>query len=778
LEYGATETLVSTLMQGRDGALWIGKWNKGVDRIQNGVTTHYNPGAPLSPDPVTVIYESPEGTMWFGNRGSSLDRLEGTNVTRIIYQSGVLTSRPVTTIYQDTDGEVLVGISRRGLLRLSGGQLTPVPEAKEIADDTVWTIKRTRDGRLLMGTDKGLYQRSADRTWKSVVLAGQSHPVGARALLEADDGAIWIATEGDGLVRWQNGRAHAYTSHEGMVDDVLFSVLDDNHGSLWVNSARGIARIRKTEFAKIDRGDIASLNCLTFGRDDGLLSASTSGNGNPSALCLPDGSILAATDRGVVKIDQRRIQINTEVPPVVIENVVVDDQPLAHQQEVSVPPGANRLDIRYSALSLVAPQRLRFRYRLEGSDPGWIEAGHKREASYTHLSPGSYTFHVIACNNDGVWNETGVSLVIRIQPRFYQTKSFIGFVVTIVAAATFAVYRVRKRNARRQMAVLERLVAERTSELKTAKEAAEVAVSAKNEFIIALKQAEAEQKILHRRLLETSHQAGMAEVATNVLHNVGNVLNSVNVSTDLVIGSVKKSRASGLARVVSLLQEHAPDLGTFITQDPRGKHVPAHLAQLSEHLVADQETIVKELDALRRNVEHIKEIVAMQQNYATVGGVKEMINVVNLVEDSLRINEGALSRHHVEVIREYEKVPLINVEKHKILQILVNLVRNAQYACDESGRADKRLTMRVANGDGRMKITVKDNGVGIPPENLTRIFNHGFTTRKGGHGFGLHGGALSAKEMDGSLTVHSDGPGQGATFTLELPCTTNKDPSE
>jgi signal transduction histidine kinase len=190
--------------------------------------------------------------------------------------------------------------------------------------------------------------------------------------------------------------------------------------------------------------------------------------------------------------------------------------------------------------------------------------------------------------------------------------------------------------------------------------------------------------------------------------------------------------------------------------------------------MADQEAISHELESLRENVEHIKEIVAMQQNYATVGGVKETINLVTLVEDSMRMNEGALSRHRVEVIREYENVPPMNVEKHKILQILVNLVRNAKHACDESGRADKGLTLRVANGDGRVRISVIDNGIGIPPENLTRIFNHGFTTRKGGHGFGLHSGALAAKEMGGSLTVHSDGPGQGAAFTLELPCPTQE----
>jgi len=265
----------------------------------------------------------------------------------------------------------------------------------------------------------------------------------------------------------------------------------------------------------------------------------------------------------------------------------------------------------------------------------------------------------------------------------------------------------------------------------------------------------------------------MAEIATNVLHNVGNVLNSVNVSAGLIVENVKKSRISSLPKVAVLLQEHTHELGAFITNDSRGKHLPVYLAQLSENLLADQETIIRELDSLRRNVEHIKEIVAMQQNYATVGGVKEMINVVSLVEDSMRMNEGALSRHGVEVIREFANVPSMNLEKHKILQILVNLVRNAKYACDESGRTDKRLTVRIANGDGAVRISVIDNGVGIPQENLTRIFNHGFTTRKTGHGFGLHSGALAAKEMGGSLTVHSDGPGQGATFTLELPFPTN-----
>jgi len=283
------------------------------------------------------------------------------------------------------------------------------------------------------------------------------------------------------------------------------------------------------------------------------------------------------------------------------------------------------------------------------------------------------------------------------------------------------------------------------------------------------KKAEAELTAAHKQLVDISRAAGMAEVATGVLHNVGNVLNSVNVSANLLTEYVQKSKASGLARVVALLREHEHDLGEFVTRDAQGKHLPAHLANLAQHLVAEREAAVKELDALRGNVEHIKDIVTMQQSYAKIAGVQEQIKVTDLVEDSLRLNAGALTRHRVEVIREFEDDPIINVDKHKVLQILVNLVGNAKYACQEAGRTDRRVTLRVKSGEGRVRILVEDNGVGIAPENLIRVFSHGFTTRKAGHGFGLHSGALAARELGGSLSVHSEGVGLGAAFTLDLP---------
>jgi PAS domain S-box-containing protein len=286
----------------------------------------------------------------------------------------------------------------------------------------------------------------------------------------------------------------------------------------------------------------------------------------------------------------------------------------------------------------------------------------------------------------------------------------------------------------------------------------------------ALKKAEVELEAAHKRLIETSRLAGMAEVATDVLHNVGNVLNSVNVSCSLAVDRVKASKAASLSKVSALLEENRGRLGEFLVNDPRGQRIPGYLAALAEHYTGEQSALLQELEQLRENIEHIKQIVAMQQSYAKVAGVTETVSAGQLVEDALRINAAALARHTVQVRREFEETPPILTDKHRVLQILVNLIRNAKYALDDSGRPDRLMTLRIGgDGDGHVKIQVSDNGVGIPPENLTRIFGHGFTTRRNGHGFGLHSSALAVRELGGSIQAQSEGLGKGATFTLLLP---------
>jgi signal transduction histidine kinase len=282
--------------------------------------------------------------------------------------------------------------------------------------------------------------------------------------------------------------------------------------------------------------------------------------------------------------------------------------------------------------------------------------------------------------------------------------------------------------------------------------------------------AAAELKQAQEELVQASRLAGMTEIATSVLHNVGNVLNSLNVSTSLISSRLKDSQAGKVARVAALLREHGSDLGEFITRDSHGKMVPEYLGKLGEFLASEQTALLHEMELVAQNVEHIKEVITTQQSLSRVSGAAETLDVPGLVEDALRLSSLALPRFGMQVIRQYDDgIPEITLQKHKVLQILVNLLRNAKYACDELGPHDQRVTVRVAKGEGHLQISVLDNGVGIPEENLKRIFNHGFTTRKDGHGFGLHSGVQAAKEMGGSLRAQSDGPGKGAIFTLELP---------
>src|ERR1035437_1256358 len=280
---------------------------------------------------------------------------------------------------------------------------------------------------------------------------------------------------------------------------------------------------------------------------------------------------------------------------------------------------------------------------------------------------------------------------------------------------------------------------------------------------------------LNRQLMDTSRQAGMAEVATGVLHNVGNVLNSVSVSATLVVERLRRLKVDNLRRGTAMLREQNGRLAEFLTTDPKGKVIPEYLATVADQLASQQTKLIAQMNSVGQHIEHIKEIVAMQQSYAKVSGVCENLAAAGLVEDALRMNAAAFDRHHIEGVREFaDNPPPVRVDRHKVLQILINLLRNAKYAMDAQSGHAKRLVVRVGMASpDRVKITIADNGVGIVPDHVTRIFNHGFTTKKDGHGFGLHSGANAAKEMGGTLTAHSDGPGKGAEFTLELPTATS-----
>lgn len=289
--------------------------------------------------------------------------------------------------------------------------------------------------------------------------------------------------------------------------------------------------------------------------------------------------------------------------------------------------------------------------------------------------------------------------------------------------------------------------------------------------VTEIKEAEAKLDQVNKQLVEASRKAGMAEIASSVLHNVGNVLNSINVSVGLISQQVRNSKTCNVAKVAALMRQHASDLGDFLAHDPKGRQLPLFLEQLAAHSSEEQNFILKEVESLAKNVEHVKNIVAVQQNYARVAAVTESVNVADLVEDALRSSKESLGGLHVNLVREYDKrLPEIRIAKHKAQQILMDLIANAVKACGESSRPDRQMTVRIHSEPDRVRIAVIDNGVGIQPKDIHRIFNHGFTTWKDGHGFSLHNASLAAREMGGALSVHSDGPGKGAAFTLEIPC--------
>jgi signal transduction histidine kinase len=303
---------------------------------------------------------------------------------------------------------------------------------------------------------------------------------------------------------------------------------------------------------------------------------------------------------------------------------------------------------------------------------------------------------------------------------------------------------------------LEQRVIERTRELR--------------EQIEARDRAHAELAAAQQRLIELSREAGMAEVATGVLHNVGNVLNSLNVSTSVVAGKIRDWRVDNLMMLIGMLEKHSADLTEFVASDPKGQRALPYLAKLGNHFRSERDCVLAELELLSSHVGHIKQIVATQQNYAKVSGLVEDVSLADLTDDALRILEPGMIRYAIEVERDFEELPPIPADKHQILQILLNLLRNAKQAIRQSDGQERLIRVRIRRrGDARVSLAVEDTGVGLPAENLTRIFGHGFTTKSNGHGFGLHSCALAAGQMGGSLRAESEGPGRGATFVLELP---------
>ncbi|HEU5078523.1 MAG TPA: two-component regulator propeller domain-containing protein [Opitutaceae bacterium] len=399
------------------GRVWLGTWGGGVYTTNDGETFFRPPGQEAVDSPVTAIVPARRGGIWLGaGRGVAL---YNGKEPRWLDQGDAARIRNVRTILEDPDGALWIGTNGQGLFHVRNGEVEQLTRGNGLASDFIQCLKRD------------------------------------------DAGSLWIGTRGGGLNRLKAGRINIVDTTNGLADGSICHMEDDGLGYYWFSSHNGIFRVSKSELDRCADGQIARVTCLAYGLSDGLTTLAASGALQPAGCKAPDGTLVFATDRGLASIDPKHVKKNTHVPPVVIERVRVDDQVVTENDGVASPieiqPGRSRIEIKYTALSFAAPEKVQFKRRLEGLDSAWVSVGAERMAMYSYVPPGRYTFHVTAANNDGVWNDAGRTLAIIVLPHFWQTLWFRALVaVGLLVATAWIVRRQTRRRLQRRLDQLER----------------------------------------------------------------------------------------------------------------------------------------------------------------------------------------------------------------------------------------------------------------------------------------------------------------------------------
>jgi ligand-binding sensor domain-containing protein/signal transduction histidine kinase len=489
---GLAGNIILSIFEDREGSLWIGTESGGLNLLKDKKFTTYTSRDGLASDLVKTIYEDQQGGIWIGTNGGGLSHFKDGKFTTYTTKDG-LASNVVLALCVDNQGSLWVG-TPDGLTRFNSGRFTTYTFADGLANDFVRSIFADRQGNIWVGTRSGLtrFRDEVFRVYTTLdglpndlvgpihedangslwigTLGGLSRFKDERfttyttrdglssdvvtSLYEDDEKTLWIGTHGGGLNRLKDGKFVAFTTREGLPDDVVYRVLEDQQGNLWLGCSKGIFRFSKKELDDFAGGKGNSLPFVAYGTADGMITRECSGGGHPAAWKGVDGKLWFSTIKGVAMIDPQRIKINERPPPVVINQMRIDDESIIPDRRIELPPGKTRFDFYYTALSFIAPEKVSFKYRLEGFDSDWVDPGTRRVAYYTNLPPGNYTFRVIARNNDGIWNDTGAVFDLRLRPYFYQTYWFYALVLLSLAVLVWQAYRFRLRQMESQFAAV------------------------------------------------------------------------------------------------------------------------------------------------------------------------------------------------------------------------------------------------------------------------------------------------------------------------------------
>jgi diguanylate cyclase (GGDEF)-like protein len=499
---GLSLNIVNGFHEDREGALWIGTDGGGLDRLRDGKLSTFGKTEGLPEEDVWTAFEDSRGTIWLGTAGAGgLFALQGGRIRQLPAPSGV-TTKPIaedakgrlwvggwdqgllrlekdrlvpqlespahiTVLHADRSGGLWMGGEREGLAVLREGRVQWLTSRNGLPHDTVRAIIEDRQGNIWVGTEKGLVVLTGARFENAKVYTtrdGLPHDT-VLDLHEDAEGVLWIGTYGGGLARFQDGRFAAFKKSDGLFNDVIYKILEDGRGRFWLSSNKGIFTVVRAELQGFAAGRLPAIRSTPYGASDGMRTPECNGFIQPAGWKARDGRLYFPTIKGVVIVDPDRIKLNLLPPPVNLEQALLNDRVLPREDGIELAPGKKNLEFQYTALSLLDPPKVSFRYLLEGFNDEWVEAGTRRVAYYTNIPPGSYRFRVVAANNDGVWNHGGVSYAFRVKRPFYQTSSFYLACASGLGLLGFAVYRLRVKQLRERQRELEALVAERTRQL-------------------------------------------------------------------------------------------------------------------------------------------------------------------------------------------------------------------------------------------------------------------------------------------------------------------------
>ncbi len=477
---GLPSNFIRSIYGDREGSVWLGTLNRGIVRASRQFISTVSSANGLKSDNINPIFSDRAGQIWIG--GSGIDKISGGKITHY-NQAQLENLGDPQSIGEDRSGRIWIGFYA-GIGYFAGDKFTDASET--LGKNTYNVIRETRDGALWFGTEAGIvklhrgektvydqrsglpgdeikdiYEDEGGALWIAAYGGLAKFENGqftvyttrngltnnlVRTITGEPDGTIWIGTYGGGLSRFKNGGFTNYTTANGLFNNGVFRILEDDAGNFWMSSNRGIFRVAKQQLNDFADGKTDSVTSVAYGRADGMLSTECNGGRQPAGVKTGDGRLWFPTQQGVVVVDPNRMPYNALPPPVVIETVKIDNQAVDKiSNAIVLPPGKTSLEIGYTGLSLIKSEQVRFKYKLDGLDADWTEAGTRRSAYYSYLPPGEYAFTVIAANSDGVWNDQGKSIAIRVVPPFYRTWWFYIGGIAAILAASFAVYRLRLR---------------------------------------------------------------------------------------------------------------------------------------------------------------------------------------------------------------------------------------------------------------------------------------------------------------------------------------------